>query len=108
VKSRLRITADDCQESTLTMPKWPVSQKTLAVHLAKMGYGRVPEALRREIVKRILSTQDDKPFFWIEGRLPLCWNDSKDWDKITSNISGDTSIRKTASRMEAAKLKTFV
>jgi hypothetical protein len=41
----------------------------------------VREALRRDIVTSIFSTQDYKPFFWIEGTLPFCWNDPKDWGK---------------------------
>jgi hypothetical protein len=55
--------------------------KTLSGHLVKMGSRRVREALRRDIVTSIFSTQDYKPFFWTEGALPFCWNDPKDWDK---------------------------
>jgi hypothetical protein len=68
-----RIGPDDAEVARLT--------KTLSGHLAKMGYRKVPEALRRDIVTSILSTKGDKPFFWIEGRLPFCWNDPKDWNK---------------------------
>jgi len=68
-----RIEPDDAELARL--------EKTLCGHLARLGYRRVPLALRRDIVRCILSTQDYKPFFWIEGKLPFCWNDPKDWDK---------------------------
>ena len=68
-----RIEPDDAELARL--------EKTLSGHLARMGYRRVPEALRRNIVTSIFGTQDYKPFFWIVGTLPFCWNDPKDWDK---------------------------
>jgi hypothetical protein len=68
-----RIEPDDAELARLA--------ERLSGHLLRMGYRRVPEALRRDIVTCFFSTQDYKPFFWIKGTLPFCWNDPKDWDK---------------------------
>jgi hypothetical protein len=32
-------------------------------------------------VDAIFATQDEKPFFHVDGELLYCWNAPKDWDK---------------------------
>jgi hypothetical protein len=58
-------------------------QQTLVGHLRKMGYQRVSDPVRKNIVELLLDTQDRKPFFWIESTLPFCWNNPKYWNKTS-------------------------
>jgi hypothetical protein len=56
---------------------------TVKPHLIKAGV----KSLRTKseyiicFVNMIIDTQDGQPFFWIDSKLPFCWNNPRDWSK---------------------------
>jgi len=63
----------------------PRVRLTVINQLRKCGYSKVslkrcPELIAK-FVELIFSTQENLPFFHVNGPLPYCWNSPKDWDK---------------------------
>lgn len=58
-------------------------ERTLIPHLKRCGYSKIGKSsakpMRELFVSLIFDTQDNLPFFHVDGDLPFCWNSPKGW-----------------------------